>query len=205
MTIFGGLTLAVCQTLIQLLSYSPASTGQREKNKVLLQILHRLQSGYLLWHSTPCQQGNSLLHHDPPHRLQRKLCSGAGSNSFPFFTDLGVSRVVSHIFAHSYLSQMLCNIFYPFLSMLSQMDISSADEVNFEQRRVNFGASWNQACPTWGLPLLTTQRGHPCRPLATKTLQHNSSTLSGKVVFCSNIQVSYKRKPYEFICTCSKL
>lgn len=55
------------------------------------------------------------------------------------------------------------------------------------------------------LPLLTTQRGHPCRPLATKTLQHNSSTLSVKVVFCSNIQVSYKRKPYEFICTFSKL
>jgi len=72
-----------------------------------------------LWTSMGCR--TCLPHHGLLHGLQDNLCSGAQSTSSPsFFTDLGVCRVVSHIFFLLSPVTVAQILFPPFLNTLPQ-------------------------------------------------------------------------------------
>jgi len=64
------------------------------------EVLHRLQVDMCFTMDLHRLQWDNLPHHGLHHRLQGKLCSCACITSFCcFFTDLGVCRVVYHIFS----------------------------------------------------------------------------------------------------------
>lgn len=95
--------------------------------------------------------------------------------SSSFFTRLGVCRVFSHTFSHFSLSLLLCSVFYPFLSILSQRHHSIADGLSFGQQ---LGPFWSQPkmTLTWGCPLAPSHRGHPLSPPTTDICPQKAST-----------------------------
>ena len=78
-------------------------------------VLHRLQVHICCTMDLSMLQGESLPYHGLHQGLQGNLCSGTCSPSF--FTDLGVYRVVSFSYSHSFIPAVFFSLF---LNVLSQ-------------------------------------------------------------------------------------
>lgn len=107
-------------------------------------------------------QEDSLLHYGLSHGLQGNLCSGTSSPSF--FTDLGVYRVVSHLFF--LLDAVLQQFFSLFLNVVTKVPPPFLMGLDLPV----VGPSWSQLA----LALLDTgegsSRSHRCSTPTTKTL-----------------------------------
>lgn len=154
--------------------------------------LHRLHlpSRYIHLHDIILVQGPSWaterisVHHGAPWERQHasswfspQAASAPGSPpSLPFFTDLGVCRVVpSHVSFYS-LSQMLCHAFNLSLNMFSQR---CHQHYKWAQLCIS-GSSWSWLELTVsdkGQSLVSSPKGCPCsphssQPSATKTMTY---------------------------------
>lgn len=122
-----------------------------------LVVLHGLQCGYLLCHSTTQAAGKLLLWF---------------LEHLSFCTDFGVCRTASLLFSHSSFSQML-HVFYLLLSTLSQRH-HQLGLCTCVLHCANFAAGWNGRCLSEFWALL---RGHPCsQPLHLPLQYQNFAT-----------------------------
>jgi len=126
-------------------------------------------------------QGLSLPHHGLHHGLEGKtLCSGVSRTSSPFFTDLGVCRVVSLTSSHSSLSIAISSrSFFPPSYICYPIGATTiADWLGLGQRRVHFRGSWHWLYQTWGKLLSASYRSHPYSPAISKTLPRKRITVN---------------------------
>lgn len=81
-------------------------------------VLHRLQSGYLLWSGPSWAAEKSFFTAVFSMSCRGNICSSAWNTYCPP-SSLIFCSAVSH-FSHSSFSQLLCSIFYPFLNISPQ-------------------------------------------------------------------------------------
>lgn len=82
-----------------------------------------------------------------------------------FLTGLGVSRIVSLIYSHSFLWSKMCTFYnllnYVIPGMLTG-DATITEGRGLGQRWVHLEASWHWLCWTWGKLLAASHKSYPC-------------------------------------------